>query len=250
MGTSKIIAYAPQVEQDLIIEVVQFLTNNVGGYFNYHINVSAYKDLCKYLKNYFLNVAFTKTPSVVYQNYLREFWCTVVVDLLKPPTYDSEPRPLIESLIRFIVKNGKTSLFFNFQTFVQTTRLDYNNGNYVALPSTEVMKAELLKLGLHNERNVEESASVLVNKTLLSKTWFPIVWRNMTTFVIQVLGGNKFSTDQLNSSQQMIIFSLLTGVKIDIGEIIFNDLVTRLIDTPRKKYIAYLGSSYVCLKSY
>ncbi|GJR61759.1 hypothetical protein Tco_1503921 [Tanacetum coccineum] len=39
-------------------------------------------------------------------NYLRECWCTVVVDLPKPPTNDSEPRPLKESIIRFIVKNG------------------------------------------------------------------------------------------------------------------------------------------------
>nr|GEW16731.1 hypothetical protein [Tanacetum cinerariifolium] len=60
------------------------------------------------------------------------------------------------------------------------------------------------------------------------------------TFVIQVLDRNKSSTDQLNSSQQMIVYSLLTGTKIDdIKEIIFNDLVIRLTDKPKKKYVAY-----------
>ncbi|GKB57396.1 hypothetical protein Tco_0913582, partial [Tanacetum coccineum] len=43
----------------------------------------------------------------------------------------------------------------------------------------------------------------------------------------------------LNSIQQMIVYSLLTGAKIDIGEIIFNELVTRLTDKPRKKCVAY-----------
>ncbi|GJT40238.1 retrovirus-related pol polyprotein from transposon TNT 1-94 [Tanacetum coccineum] len=52
-------------------------------------------------------------------------------------------------------------------------------------------------------------------------------------------GGNKSSTDQLNSSQQMISFSFLTRMKIDIREIIFNDLVAQLTDSPRKGYMAY-----------
>ncbi|GJR97870.1 hypothetical protein Tco_0270044 [Tanacetum coccineum] len=40
----------------------------------------------------------------------------------------------------------------------------------------------------------------------------------------------------------MIALSLLTEMKIDIGDIIYNDLVTRLTNTPRKKYVAYLRS--------
>ncbi|GJU31206.1 hypothetical protein Tco_1174795 [Tanacetum coccineum] len=51
----------------------------------------------------------------------------------------------------------------------------------------------------------------------------------------RVHGGNKSSTDQLNSTQQMMVFSLLTGTKIDIGEIIDTNLVTKLLKTPRKK---------------
>ncbi|GJW21415.1 hypothetical protein Tco_0032037, partial [Tanacetum coccineum] len=86
-------------------------------------------------------------------------------------------KPPRDSLIKFTVKNGKTPLSFNFRTFVKTIRLDYNKGVYVDQPQTKVMKDELLRLGLQNEKNEPEEASVLVNKTPLLKTWFPVVWR-------------------------------------------------------------------------
>nr|GFA24857.1 hypothetical protein [Tanacetum cinerariifolium] len=63
--------------------------------------------------------------------------------------------------------------------------LDYNNGTYEAPLQLEVMKAELLKLGLHNQRNKKESASDLVNKAPLFKTWFLTACRILMTFVIQ-----------------------------------------------------------------
>ncbi|GJZ88728.1 hypothetical protein Tco_0660510 [Tanacetum coccineum] len=112
---------------------------------------------------------------------IQELWCTVVVDLPKPLSDDQELRPLKESNIKFIHK---------------------------ALPLMEVIKAELLKLGLINDK--------------------------------KVLGRNKSSTDHLNSSQQMIFYNLFTRAKIHIGVIIFNDLVIRITDKPRKKYVAYL----------
>ncbi|GJT67656.1 hypothetical protein Tco_1019136 [Tanacetum coccineum] len=63
-----------------------------------------------------------------------------------------------------------------------------------ALPQPEVMKAELLKLDLHDERNVKEQASVVIQNPFIES------WRLLMTFVIQVLGRNKSSTDQLNLS--------------------------------------------------
>ncbi|GJV65373.1 hypothetical protein Tco_1476201 [Tanacetum coccineum] len=44
------------------------------------------------------------------------------------------------------------------------------------------------------------------------------------TFVIQVLGGNYSSTEQVNSIQQFLAYSLITGTGVDIGEIIYSDL--------------------------
>nr|GEX38745.1 hypothetical protein [Tanacetum cinerariifolium] len=37
----------------------------------------------------------------------------------------------------------------------------------------------------------------------------------------------------------MVAFGLLMRMKIDIGDIMFNDIVTILTDTPLKKYVAY-----------
>ncbi|GKE97243.1 hypothetical protein Tco_1582098, partial [Tanacetum coccineum] len=54
-----------------------------------------------------------------------------------------------------------------------------------------------------------------------------------------VLGGSYSSTEQLNSIQQLIVFSLLTRTKIDIREIIFSDLVTRLMAKSRQRYVSY-----------
>ncbi|GJS02372.1 hypothetical protein Tco_0318880 [Tanacetum coccineum] len=120
MASSQKIIYAPQAEKDIIIKAVQFPNNSFIGNFNYPQNVPAYKDL---------------------------------FDLPKPPIDDSDPKPLKESGIRFTVKNGMTSLYFNFNTFCETTGLDYSTGNHVAMPQTDVVKDELIKLGLHNDRN-------------------------------------------------------------------------------------------------
>ncbi|GJZ11042.1 hypothetical protein Tco_0545801 [Tanacetum coccineum] len=97
----------------------------------------------------------------------------------------------------------------HIDAFCQSTRLEYNNDRYADLPQTEAMKAELLKLGLYNDKN--KDSKTLVNRIPMLKTWFPI----------------------------MMVFSLLTGAKIDIGDIIYTNLVTRLFETPRKKYVAY-----------
>ncbi|GKB88017.1 hypothetical protein Tco_0960289 [Tanacetum coccineum] len=93
---------------------------------------------------------FSKTPSIVYQNYLREFWCTTEVVDLNPPTDDSEARPLKELSIKFNVKNDTTPLLLNYQTLCQTTRLEYNNRIYMANPFTEEVKAKLAKIATHD----------------------------------------------------------------------------------------------------
>ncbi|GKD42725.1 hypothetical protein Tco_1267370 [Tanacetum coccineum] len=84
--------------------------------------------------------AFTKIPLVLYQNFLREFWCTIVVEDPNPLKDDSEVRPLTEFIINFTVMNGKKSLTLDNKTFCESTRLDYNKGNYVSHPALKVVK--------------------------------------------------------------------------------------------------------------
>ncbi|GJW93158.1 hypothetical protein Tco_0172830 [Tanacetum coccineum] len=140
---------------------------------------------------------------LLYQNYLREFWCTTMVEDPSPPINDSEARPLKEFIIKFTVMNGQMPLTLEYKTFCETTGLDYNKDNYVSHPFPEVVKAKLGKIA--------------INEAL-------------------VLGGNHSFTEQLNSIQQLIIFSLLIGSKIDIREIIFSDLITRLMEKSRQGY--------------
>ncbi|GJX72103.1 retrovirus-related pol polyprotein from transposon TNT 1-94 [Tanacetum coccineum] len=46
----------------------------------------------------------------------------------------------------------------------------------------------------------------------------------------EVLGGNYSSTEQVNSIQQLLAYSLITGTEVDIREIIYSDLVTKLLN--------------------
>ncbi|GJT02890.1 hypothetical protein Tco_0824059 [Tanacetum coccineum] len=70
----------------------------------------------------------------------------------------------------------------------------------------------------------------LSGQTLVLKNSFPVAWRIILTFMIQVLSGNYSSTEQVNSIQQLITYSLITRTKVDIGEIIYNDLITKLLN--------------------
>nr|GEU35540.1 hypothetical protein [Tanacetum cinerariifolium] len=47
------------------------------------------------------------------------------------------------------------------------------------------------------------------------------------------------STEQVNSIQQLIAYCLITRTKVDTREIIYSDLVTRLMNKSRQKYISY-----------
>nr|GEU73724.1 hypothetical protein [Tanacetum cinerariifolium] len=147
-------------------------TNNVVGNFNYPPNVPAYKPMMKFLQNYPLYNAFTN--SVVYQNFLKEFWSTTVAFDSFPSTDEPEKRPLKEFLIKFSVLNGQRPLTLDFNTFCSSTGLNYNNCKYVDYPKPK-----------------------------------------------------------------LLAYSLITGTEVDIGEIIYSDLITKLLNKSRLKYVSY-----------
>ncbi|GKD14700.1 hypothetical protein Tco_1199107 [Tanacetum coccineum] len=173
---------------------------------------------------------YTSSPLMVYQNFLREFWSTVVAYDPFPSTDETEQRPLREFLIKFLVLNGQRPLTLDFNTYCSSTDLDYNNGNYVAHPTPEAVNKELGKITLNPS---------YLDKTLILKNSFPVAWRILFTFVIQVLGGNYSSTKQVNSIQQLLAFCLITRTEVDIGEIIYSDLVTKLLNKSRLKFVSY-----------
>ncbi|GJY85484.1 hypothetical protein Tco_0499510 [Tanacetum coccineum] len=54
-----------------------------------------------------------------------------------------------------------------------------------------------------------------------------------------VLDGNYSSTKQVNSIQKLFAYCLLIRTKVDIGEIIYSDIVTRLTNKSRQRYVSY-----------
>ncbi|GJV48911.1 hypothetical protein Tco_1439123 [Tanacetum coccineum] len=114
-------------------------------------------------------------------NFLREFWSTAVAYDPFPSTDETEQRPLREFLIKFSVLNRQRPLTLDFNTFCSSTGIDYNNGKYVAPPTPKAVKKELGKIAIN---------SSYLDKTLDLKNSFPVAWRILFTFVIQVLGGN------------------------------------------------------------
>ncbi|GJY85369.1 hypothetical protein Tco_0499395 [Tanacetum coccineum] len=83
--------------------------------------------------------------------------------------------------------NYKKPLILNYKTFIESTGLDYAKGTYVSHPSPDAVKAKLAKI-------VENP--ILLDRTPVLKTAFPMAWRILFTFVIQVLGGYYSSTEQ------------------------------------------------------
>ncbi|PWA37039.1 hypothetical protein CTI12_AA591790 [Artemisia annua] len=150
MATDQGIQVAPQWAP-LTPGDVNFKTNNALGNFSYPSNVSAYKDIVKFLYNCPLNQAFTSTPYFQYHNYLRELWATIVAYDPSPPTDKDEQRPLREYLISFSVLNGTKRFTLDFQTFCSSTGLDYNNGIYVEAPHPDVVKTGLKRIALKPE---------------------------------------------------------------------------------------------------
>nr|GEZ47006.1 hypothetical protein [Tanacetum cinerariifolium] len=153
---------------------------------------------------------------------LRKFWCIVVVEDPNPPEDESEVRPLKKFIVNFTIKNGKKSLALNFKTFVESTGLDYNEGKYVAHPSPENGKKSLAlnfktfveSIGLdYNEGKYVAHPSPEVVKAELAK---------ITT-----------------AEDLLIVYCLLKGTKVDIREIIYSDLITRLMAKSRQNYVSY-----------
>lgn len=228
------------------MESVDLTKNNVVGNFAYPEGFPAYRDVVKFLQNCFLTTTFTKTPSVIYHDYLREFWCSAVVENPDAPK---------EAKMKFSVKNGTKSLILDYKTFVKATGLDYTE-TFVAPPTEEEVKQLLLELGPYDKNHADVAPGALLNKAPIIKTWFPAPWRILMTFIIQVLGGNKSSTEQLNTTQSMIVYCLIEGKKIDLGEIFFTDLIDKLGGKSRQKHMSYprfiscalndlLGSEYI-----
>nr|GEU38405.1 hypothetical protein [Tanacetum cinerariifolium] len=98
------------------------------------------------------------------------------------------------------------------------TRLDHQNTrNYIPIISNEFDQPLQNTLKLLEKRYFHEGRVVSQNSAR----------------------RNYSSTEQVNLIQQLFAYCLLTGTKVDIGEIIYSDLVTRLTKKSRQKYVSF-----------
>nr|GEX62432.1 hypothetical protein [Tanacetum cinerariifolium] len=200
----------------------------------------------KYVENWFDRVLRNSGQWLCRQLRLNMLLLSVVqstVVAYEPfsSTDETEQCPFREFLIKFLLLNGKRPLNLDFNTFCSSTGLDYNNDKYVAYPTPEVVKKELGKISINPS---------YLDKTLILKNSFLMAWRILFTFVIQVLGRNYSSTEQVNLIQQLLAYYLITGTEVDIGVIIYSDLVTKLLNNSRLKYVSYPRLSHVLYKCY
>nr|GEU68290.1 hypothetical protein [Tanacetum cinerariifolium] len=136
----------------------------------------------------------------------------------EPPIENSEAHPLKEFIIKFIVMNGKNPLNVDLKTFCKSTRLDYNQGNFIVHPFLEARKAELAKIATNE---------ALVNKTPKPKNLLSCGLEGLPTTYL----------DEGTSTTQ----ALLEGINIDpkdsdrletlIDRGSSNPLVTALLET-------------------
>nr|GEW14259.1 retrovirus-related Pol polyprotein from transposon TNT 1-94 [Tanacetum cinerariifolium] len=184
-----IMSFIRIVENQNDVKVKQIRTDN-GTEFKNHELESFYDE-----KGISQNFTY---PYTLKQNGIAERKNRTVIEAARTMLNGS----VLEFLIKFSVLNWQRPLTLDLNIFCSSTGLDYNNGKYVALPTPKVVKKELSKIAIN---------SSYLDKTLVLKNSFPVAWRFLFTFVIQV----------------------------DIGEIIYSDLVTKLLNKSMLKYVSY-----------
>ncbi|GKB67536.1 retrovirus-related pol polyprotein from transposon TNT 1-94 [Tanacetum coccineum] len=150
----------------------------------------------------------------MYVEYLKDFLFTVEVD--------DATKDITFSL----------SLFENQLTF---TRFDFlsaiglaDSNIVVPLPPKGTVRAGLATLGLTDKDKPFLSSIELVNSSPLKIKYFSPIWKIFMQYIVKCLGGMQRSHNQMNLSQQTIAYCLIFGLEINIGEIIFNDLIYKI----------------------
>nr|GEW81738.1 hypothetical protein [Tanacetum cinerariifolium] len=144
----------------------------------------------------------------------REFWYSAEVD--------GETNS-----ITFTLANFDKPLSFVLDEISSIIGLNYSE-NYVSAPTKETVRACLATLGLVDKKNPKLSSTALVNSYPLKVIYFSPIWMVVMLYVVKCLGGMQGSHDRLTINQQVIAYILIWGLDVDIGNIIFSELVAKL----------------------
>nr|GEV24514.1 hypothetical protein [Tanacetum cinerariifolium] len=147
-------------------------------------------------------------------DYLKEFWYTAKVDEAT-------------NTITFSLSSFEKPLSFTQNEFISAIGLPTCE-HVIPLPNKKTVRSGLATLGLIDKDKPTLSSTVLVNSSPIKIKYFTYTWRIFMQYIIKCLGGMQGSHDQLNLNLQTIAYCLIWGVEIDIGAIIFSDLVHKL----------------------
>ncbi|GKE63401.1 hypothetical protein Tco_1513768 [Tanacetum coccineum] len=183
--------------------------NNVVALFE-HPN-ELYRPMLSFLLNCCISKALTLQPSVMYVEYLKEFWYTAEVDELT-------------KTITFSLSWWDKSPSFTQEEFISAIGLPICK-DVIHIPPKKTVRAGLATLGLVDKNKPTVSSTILVNSLPLKIKYFTPIWRLFMQYIVKCLGGMQGSHDQMNLNQQTIAYCLIWGLEIDIGEnYISNDL--------------------------
>ncbi|GJV32406.1 hypothetical protein Tco_1392806 [Tanacetum coccineum] len=164
----------------------------------------------------------------MYIEYLKDFWYTIEVD--------DATKDISFSLSLF--ENQLSFTRFDFLTAIGLT----DSKTVVPFPPKGTVRDGFATLGLADKDKPSLTSTKLVNSSPLKLKYFSQIWKIFMQYIVKCLGGMHGSHDQMNFSQQTIVYCLIFRLEINIGDIIFKDLINKLQNGKknRKKNVCYM----------
>nr|GEV54943.1 retrovirus-related Pol polyprotein from transposon TNT 1-94 [Tanacetum cinerariifolium] len=151
--------------------------------------------------------------------------------------------------ISFSLSLFENQLLFTRFDFLTTIGLTYSK-TAVPLPPKGTVRAGLVTLRLTDKDKPSLTSTELVDSSPLKVKYYSPIWKIFMPYIVKCLGGMRGSHDHMNLSQQTIAYCLTFGLEINIGEIIFNDLIQMLQNRKKNKELNTPSASKVSLTSH
>ncbi|GJY09383.1 retrovirus-related pol polyprotein from transposon TNT 1-94 [Tanacetum coccineum] len=125
--------------------------------------------------------------------------------------------------------------------------LNIEKQSVVPLPAKGTFRVGLATLGLADKDKPSLTYTELVNSSPLKLKYFSPIWNIFMQYIVMCLVGMQGSHDQMNFSQQTIAYCLIFSLEINIGDIIFNDLINKLQNGKKNRETNVCYTRYISL---
>nr|GEX67190.1 hypothetical protein [Tanacetum cinerariifolium] len=192
-----------------------------------------YHPMLNFLSKCSISTAFTKEPSTMYVEYLKDFWYTAKVN--------DATKDISFSLSFF--KNQLSFTRFDFLIAIGLT----DSKTVVPLPPKGTIRAGLATLGLTGKDKPSLTSTELVNSSPLKVKYFSPIWKIFMRYIVKCQEEMQGSHDQMNLSQQVIAYCLIFGLEINLREIILNDLIYKLQNRKKNRELNVCYTRFISL---